>query len=136
MMIIIEIYSKKTKLLKGQYGIWSDQNSNYFISLSPNNNSTWVQFNGFDNYVLQVIQLTSSQMITFYNGSSLTKNYVLLNSNSMFMGNSSDSVTSFLYSGYWTSFCPGFSIYGPSAGYNSTSNTITSTIKTTTKASG
>jgi len=33
MMIIIEIYSKKTKLLKGQYGIWSDQNSNYFISL-------------------------------------------------------------------------------------------------------
>ena len=108
------------------------QNSNYFISLSPDNNSTWIQFNGFYNYVLEVIQLTSSQLVTFYNGSSLTESYVLLNSSSMYTGISSSSITNFLSTGYWTSFCPGFSLYGPSAGLNLTRNAI----KSTTKAPG
>ena len=60
--------------------------------------------------------------------------YIRINSNSVYSGKTSNSINTFEYSGAWTSFAPGFSIYGPPVPSNSTTKATTKlTTRATTK---
>jgi len=86
--------------------------------------NTWIKFDGFNNYVLTEVYVASNQSITLYDGNSGA--YLTLNSSNIFTNN-------YFAGGGWTSFCPGFSLYGPAPIGNNTGGTTTKAQTTTKK---
>ena len=85
--------------------------------------NTWVKFDGVKIDVLTEVYVASNQSITLYDGNSGA--YLTLNSSYIKTNN--------YFAGGWTSFCPGFSLYGPAPIGNNTRATATKAQPTTTK---
>lgn len=85
--------------------------------MSPLNTLTWVQYLNGNNNLLDLIQSSTSSGDTVLYDSRNDK-YLKLNSLNMYSGKSLNSIKTYEFDGQWTSFAPGFSIYGPSQRQN------------------
>lgn len=94
------------------------------------NTVTWIQYFNGNNYLVDLIQnSTTTGEIVLYD--STNDKYLKLNSSRIYSGKSLNSTNTYEFDGTWTSFAPGFTLYGPSITTNTTKLTTTTKAPTT-----